>query len=65
GWPMATLAAAAGVRLKKPGHYALDGGPALPDAEAAARAVRTVDRAGVLAVGLAALGAALAGVVAC
>ncbi len=42
GWPMATLAAAIGVRLEKPGHYALDGGkgasgtPA-PDDDGAAR----------------------------
>jgi adenosylcobinamide-phosphate synthase len=62
GWPMATLATAVGVRLAKPGRYALDGGPALPTAAAAARGVRVVGRAGVLAF---ALGALAAGVVAC
>ncbi|MFB6171642.1 MAG: CobD/CbiB family cobalamin biosynthesis protein [Haloarculaceae archaeon] len=49
GWPMATLAAALGVRLAKPGHYVLDAGPALPDVTRAARGVRTVRTAGLLA----------------
>ncbi|MFB6303464.1 MAG: CobD/CbiB family cobalamin biosynthesis protein [Haloferacaceae archaeon] len=65
GWPMATLASAVGVRLEKPGHYALDGGPSLPTAPAAERGVRVAGRAGALAFGLAALATAAAGVVAC
>jgi adenosylcobinamide-phosphate synthase len=60
GWPMATLAAALGVRLAKPGHYGL-GGPALPTPVEADRGVRIVDRAAVLAAVL----AAGVGVIAC
>lgn len=53
GWPMATLAEILGVRLEKPGHYALDGGDgsaALPTVGDAERGVRLVRRAGLLAV---------------
>jgi adenosylcobinamide-phosphate synthase len=64
GWPMATLAAALAVRLRKPGHYALDGGRTLPTVAEGHRAVTVVRRAGLLAVGGAAAGAGLAGVVA-
>jgi adenosylcobinamide-phosphate synthase len=48
GWPMATLAAALGVRLEKPGVYTLDFG-APPTVEAATRSIRLVTRAGGLA----------------
>ncbi|MFB6194966.1 MAG: CobD/CbiB family cobalamin biosynthesis protein [Haloplanus sp.] len=53
GWPMATLATLLGVRLAKPGAYALDAGPALPTPETAAHGVSLVARAGWLAFGLA------------
>jgi adenosylcobinamide-phosphate synthase len=53
GWPMATLAAALGVSLSKPGAYRLDGGPDLPTAAEGARGVRLVGRAGWLAFALA------------
>jgi adenosylcobinamide-phosphate synthase len=53
GWPMATLAAALGVRLAKPGHYDLDAGPSLPSVADAERGVAVVERAGWLAIGLA------------
>ncbi|WP_338741307.1 adenosylcobinamide-phosphate synthase CbiB [Haloplanus salilacus] len=56
GWPMATLAAVLGVRLAKPGAYALDGGPDLPTRADADRGVAVVSRAGWLAFGLAAVG---------
>ncbi|CQR50947.1 Cobalamin biosynthesis protein CbiB [Haloferax massiliensis] len=49
GWPMATLAVLLQTRLEKPGHYLLDGGPEAPDAATAARGVRLVSRAGLLA----------------
>jgi adenosylcobinamide-phosphate synthase len=49
GWPMGTLAAAAGVRLEKPGAYVLNSDAALPSTAAAQSAVRTVEVAGVLA----------------
>ena len=65
GWPMATAAAALGVRLEKPGAYVLDGGPEPPSPAAARDAVRLVCVAGGVAV--AAAGAwllALAGVIA-
>jgi adenosylcobinamide-phosphate synthase len=45
---MATLAAALGVRLEKPGVYTLDFG-APPTVEAATRSIRLVTRAGGLA----------------
>jgi adenosylcobinamide-phosphate synthase len=55
GWPMATLAAALGVRLSKPGAYDLPaGGDAdLPTRADADRGVAVVARAGWLAFGLA------------
>jgi adenosylcobinamide-phosphate synthase len=53
GWPMATLAVLLGVRLEKPGAYALAGGPALPTRADADRGVAVVSRAGWLAFGLA------------
>ena len=49
GWPMATLAAIAGVRLEKSGVYALNPSAALPTTDDADRAVTLVSRAGVLA----------------
>ncbi|KTG30998.1 adenosylcobinamide-phosphate synthase CbiB [Haloferax profundi] len=52
GWPMATLAALLGTRLEKPGHYLLDAGPDFPDADTAARGVRLVSRAGLVAFAL-------------
>jgi adenosylcobinamide-phosphate synthase len=52
GWPMATLAAALGIRLAKPGVYTLDFG-SLPTADDAHRAERVVARAGLLAFALA------------
>lgn len=48
GWPMATLAAALNVRLRKPGVYELGSG-ALPSPTAATRGVRVVWLAGGLA----------------
>jgi adenosylcobinamide-phosphate synthase len=49
GWPMATLAAALDVRLAKPGVYALNDGATLPTVSEAARGVRVVGVAGVIA----------------
>ncbi|ELZ54337.1 CobD/CbiB family cobalamin biosynthesis protein [Halorubrum distributum] len=54
GWPMATAAVALGVRLEKPGAYALDGGAAPPTPAAARDAVRLVRAAGGVAVAAAA-----------
>jgi adenosylcobinamide-phosphate synthase len=53
GWPMGTLAAGLGVRLEKPGHYVLNPGKGLPDAERTGVAVRRVAFAGLLAYALA------------
>jgi adenosylcobinamide-phosphate synthase len=53
GWPMATLAAAHDVRLRKPGAYDLALADALPDVGTARRAGRTVGVAGGLAITLA------------
>jgi adenosylcobinamide-phosphate synthase len=53
GWPMGTLAAGLDVRLEKPGHYTLNPDAPLPDADAAAAAVRRVALAGLLAYALA------------
>ena len=65
GWPMATAAVALGVRLEKPGAYALDGGTESPTPAAARDAVRLVRASGGVAVALAAGWLlALAGVVA-
>jgi len=65
GWPMATAAVALGVRLEKPGAYALDGGAAPPTPAAARDAVRLVRAAGGVAVAAAAGWLlALAGVIA-
>ncbi|TKX75644.1 cobalamin biosynthesis protein [Halorubrum sp. GN11_10-6_MGM] len=65
GWPMATAAVALGVRLEKPGAYALAGGPEPPTPAAARDAVRLVGVAGGVAVAAAAGWLlALAGVVA-
>ena len=46
GWPMATLAAALGVRLEKSGHYTLNSVAALPTTAAGHRGVAIVRRAG-------------------
>ena len=65
GWPMATAAVALGVRLEKPGAYALDGGPEPPTPATARDAVRLVGVAGGVAVAAAAGWLlALAGVIA-
>ena len=65
GWPMATAAVALGVRLEKPGAYALDGGAEPPTSAAARDAVRLVRAGGGVTVALAAGWLlALAGVVA-
>jgi adenosylcobinamide-phosphate synthase len=53
GWPMATLSVLLGVRLEKPGVYALPGGATLPSRAGADRGVAVVARAGWLAFGLA------------
>ncbi|WP_129114616.1 adenosylcobinamide-phosphate synthase CbiB [Halegenticoccus tardaugens] len=53
GWPMATLAAALSVELAKPGVYALNPSAGAPSAAEAARGVRVVGRAGILAYALA------------
>lgn len=49
GWPMATMAAALGVRLSKSGHYVLPYGSAFPSVADAERGVRVAGVAGVLA----------------
>jgi adenosylcobinamide-phosphate synthase len=53
GWPMGALAAGLDIRLEKPGHYTLNADAPLPDADAAAAAVRRVALAGLLAYALA------------
>ncbi|QZY00510.1 CobD/CbiB family cobalamin biosynthesis protein [Halobaculum rubrum] len=58
GWPMATAAAALGVRLEKSGAYTLNSDAALPSLDEARRGVRAVAVAGALAFLLA--GAAVA-----
>ncbi len=55
GWPMATLAAALGVRLEKPDVYTLPYGPDYPTVNEGRHAVRVVGTAGVLATLLTAL----------
>ncbi|GAA0546687.1 CobD/CbiB family cobalamin biosynthesis protein [Halorubrum ejinorense] len=50
GWPMATAAVALGVRLEKPGAYALSGGSEPPSPAVARDAVRLVGSAGGVAV---------------
>jgi adenosylcobinamide-phosphate synthase len=57
GWPMATMAAALGVRLSKSGHYDLRYGPAFPSVADAERAVRVAGVAGVLAYSVSVLAA--------
>ncbi|MFB6072506.1 MAG: adenosylcobinamide-phosphate synthase CbiB [Halobacterium sp.] len=64
GWPMATLAAALGVRLEKPGAYALALGDGPPTVAESRRAISVVGAAGVLAYALAGAAAAARGVVA-
>lgn len=49
GWPMATMAAAIGVRLHKPGQYELNPTATLPSIADARRAVTVGQRAGLLA----------------
>ena len=49
GWPMATAAAALGVRLSKPGAYTLNPGAALPSLAESRAGVRAVALAGALA----------------
>ncbi|WP_348612974.1 CobD/CbiB family cobalamin biosynthesis protein [Halobaculum rarum] len=62
GWPMATAAAALGVRLEKPDSYTLNPDAALPSLAEARRGVRAVAVAGALAFLLAGAAAAMAGV---
>jgi adenosylcobinamide-phosphate synthase len=54
GWPMSAAAGGLQVRLEKPGHYTLAGGPDLPTAADLRRARRLVLAAGILGAGLAA-----------
>lgn len=54
GWPMGAIALVLGVRLRKPGVYALNGTAPSPDAGDLARALRTAQRAAWLGVALAA-----------
>lgn len=63
GWPMATLSAAVDCRLRKPGTYDLNPDADLPGAGTAEEALSVVDRASLLAFGVGALLAYLAGVV--
>lgn len=58
GWPMAAMALALGVRLGKPGVYALNAGGASPGPQETARAIRLAGRAvlGLLALAVCALG---------
>jgi adenosylcobinamide-phosphate synthase len=49
GWPMATMAAALDVRLRKPGQYDLNPTARLPTLETARRGVQVGQRAGFLA----------------
>jgi adenosylcobinamide-phosphate synthase len=49
GWPMATMAAALDVRLRKPEVYDLNSAASLPSLDRAHQAVRVGNRAGVLA----------------
>jgi adenosylcobinamide-phosphate synthase len=51
GWPMATLAAALGVRLEKPGGYVLNPIASLPTVAESEAGVAVVRRAGWLAFG--------------
>jgi adenosylcobinamide-phosphate synthase len=55
GWPMAAMALALGVRLRKPGVYALNAGGRAPEAADTARAVRVASRGVVLLAGASAL----------
>ena len=55
GWPMGAMALALGVRLRKPGVYALNGGAPSPCAADLARALRLATRAAWCAVGAALL----------
>jgi adenosylcobinamide-phosphate synthase len=59
GWPMATLAAVLGCRLRKPDTYDLFPDGVLPDATTAGRGIATVRRAGVVGFLLAAITAGL------
>jgi adenosylcobinamide-phosphate synthase len=52
GWPMATLACALSVRLRKPGVYDLNPDAALPALEDGERAVALVGRAALVAAGI-------------
>ena len=61
GWPMATMAAALDVRLRKSGQYDLNPTAAFPTLATSRAGVRVGQRAGVLAFALAAMGAWIAG----
>ncbi len=56
GWPMAAMALRLGVRLRKPGVYALNRHASSPDAADLARALSVATRAAWAGIGLAALG---------
>lgn len=61
GWPMATLACALSIRLRKPGVYDLNPEAPLPSLEDGERAIALVARAAIVAAAIAiALGVALA-----
>lgn len=61
GWPMATLACALSIRLRKPGVYDLNPGAELPALEDGERAITLVGRAAIVAAAIAiVLGIALA-----
>lgn len=59
GWPMAALALRLGVRLRKPGVYAINGAAPAPQSAHTARALRAARRAASVAFLLAAAAAAL------
>jgi adenosylcobinamide-phosphate synthase len=59
GWPMAAMALALGVSLRKPGVYALNAGGRAPQAQDTARAIRHAGMALLVLTGMASLAAVL------
>ena len=59
GWPMASMALALGVCLRKPGVYALNSGGRSPQAHDTARAIRHATKALLVLAGMASLAAVL------
>ena len=59
GWPMAAMALQLGVRLRKPGVYALNADAALAERHHHAQALRLATRAAWITAGLAAVSAAI------